>query len=91
MVHIYQNTAQKNSLTEKERTALIHLLDDEDQNIYLHIRQKLIECGPEICRLLKLNSIKATPLLRRRANEIINYFGRQVADDIFLAFCLKNW
>ncbi|HON07941.1 MAG TPA: transglutaminase-like domain-containing protein [Verrucomicrobiota bacterium] len=90
MAQIYQNIARKHSLTEKERTALIKLLDDEDPNIYSHIRQKLIECGPEICKLLKQSAIKGSPLLRKRANEIVNFFGKKDADNIFLAFCLTN-
>ncbi len=90
MAQIYQNIARKHSLTEKERTALIQLLDDEDPSIYSHIRQKLIECGPEICKLLKQNAIKGSPLLRKRANEIINFFGKKDADNIFLAFCINN-
>lgn len=77
-------------LTEKERQALVSLLDDEDSRIYEHVREKLIECGPEIVRLLKPLTSSPNAVLRKRASEIINHFAKMDADTTFLAFCLKH-
>lgn len=87
-VHI--KTKSHNDLTEKQRLALIQLLDDEDPQIYSHVREKLIECGSEISKLLKPHTIQGSPILRKRAKEIINYFAKRDADNEFLSFCLKN-
>ena len=32
---------------KREISALVHLLEDPDENIYLHIKDKLMEIGPE--------------------------------------------
>ncbi len=81
---------QRGELSERERLALIELLDDEDPQIYAQVRERLIECGPEIIKLLKPHTISDSRLLRKRATEIINYFRKQEADNAFLEFCLKN-
>ncbi|MGC8886074.1 MAG: SirB1 family protein [Verrucomicrobiia bacterium] len=83
-------TRPPSGLSEKERLALINLLDDEDPQIYAHVREKLIECGSEISKLLKPFTINGTPLLRKRAKDIINYFAKKEADNEFLSFCLNN-
>ncbi|MGC8744093.1 MAG: SirB1 family protein [Verrucomicrobiia bacterium] len=83
-------TKPQSGLSEKDRLALINLLDDEDPQIYSHVREKLIECGNDIIKLLKPYTINGTPLMRKRAKEIINYFAKKEADNEFLSFCLKN-
>ncbi len=46
-------------MKEKEIDALILLLDDSDNEIYQHVRQKLISCGPGIIPRLESFSEKA--------------------------------
>lgn len=77
-------------LTERQRNALVRLLDDEDPYIYEHVRKKIIECGPEIVKLLKPLTASENTVLRSRASEIINHFLKEDADSTFLAFCLSH-
>ena len=77
-------------LSERQRNALVKLLDDEDPQIYEHIRKKIIECGPEIVKLLKPLANSENTLLRTRASEIIYHFLKEDADSTFLAFCLRH-
>jgi regulator of sirC expression with transglutaminase-like and TPR domain len=77
-------------LTESRRTALLSLLADEDCNVYQAVRASILSFGPESVLWLTPYTLSDDVLLRRRAREIITYFGRQAADDRFLAFCLKQ-
>jgi regulator of sirC expression with transglutaminase-like and TPR domain len=77
-------------LTESQRAALINLLADEDPLIYQTVREKILSCGPPANAWLRPHALSSDPLLRRRANEIIQHFQRQSADNEFLAFCLKH-
>jgi regulator of sirC expression with transglutaminase-like and TPR domain len=76
--------------SESQRAALISLLGDDDPAVYRQIRSKLISLGPAVGGWLRPHALSRDPLLRRRAQEIITYFDRQVADNGFLAFCLKQ-
>ncbi len=78
------------SLTDAQRAALITLLGDEDPAVYETIRAKLLSYGPEIANWLKPHLLSGDPLLRRRAQGLVDHFSRQTADTNFLAFCLRQ-
>lgn len=77
-------------LTESQRAALISLLGDPDPAIYQTVREKLLSFGPAIVDSLRPHLLHNDPLLRRRARELVDHFGRHEADTQFLAFCLKQ-
>lgn len=77
-------------LSENQRTALVSLLADEDQTIYQTVRTKLLSYGDEVTEWLRPHLLSSDPLLRRRSQEIVDFFARQDADTAFLAFCLKQ-
>ncbi len=74
-------------LSESQRVALISLLGDEDAAIHQTVRAKLLSFGAQVVDWLRPSTLSNDPLLRRRAREIINFFGRQSADERFLKFC----
>src|SRR5262245_20443844 len=80
--------------TEKLSTgqwgALLNLLADEDPVVYRMIRKKILSYGPAVADWLRPHTISSDPVLRRHALDIIGHFGRQRADDEFLAFCLRQ-
>jgi len=80
----------KRTLTAAQREALISLLGDDDPAIYQTVREKLLSFGPIAFQWLQPYLLHSDPLLRRRAREIVDHFGRQNADTQFLAFCLKQ-
>lgn len=77
-------------LSENRRTALLNLLADEEPAVYRAVRTKILSFGPKAIGWLKPQTLSSDPVLRRRAQEIVSHFGRQAADDLFLAFCLKH-
>jgi len=77
-------------LSEARKTALLKLLADDDQAVYEAVRAKIVSFGAGGCRWLEESTLSNDPVLRRRAREILTHFGRQEADDRFLAFCLKH-
>ena len=83
-------TPTKPSLTEGQKTALIKLLADEDPSVHAVVRQKILTCGQEAQPWLRPHLRSEDPLLRRRAQEIVEFLGRQEADNRFLAFCLNH-
>lgn len=78
------------ALTEGQRAALLTLLTDEDPAIYQVIRAKIIEQGQPAREWLRAHMLSSDPVLRRRAQEIVDYFERGAADNRFLAFCLSR-
>jgi regulator of sirC expression with transglutaminase-like and TPR domain len=83
-------TKTSEALSESQRAALISLLSDEDAAVHQTVRTKLISFGPASIEWLKPYTLSDEPLLRRRAQEIINFFGRKTADDRFMAFCASR-
>jgi len=77
-------------LSARQIAALISLLSDDDTAIYLHIRDTLLSYGSEAVPWLRPYLLHEDPVLRRRAQEIVNYQLRQEADNRFLAFCLNQ-
>src|SRR3954451_3638350 len=77
-------------LSEGQRSALLKLLADEDSAVHQAVRNKIVSYGPRVCSWLRPHTLSDDPALRRRAQEILRHFGRQAADDRFLAFCLKH-
>jgi len=77
-------------LSESQRSALLKLLADEDPSVHLAVREKIVSFGPGVVQWLQPHALSSDPALRRRAQGIIHHFGRQTADNRFLAFCLKH-
>ena len=77
-------------LSKSQQAALINLLADEDSGIYKTVRETILSIGPGAVSWLRPHTLSGEPLLRRRAQEIIQHFARQVADNDFLGFCLKH-
>jgi regulator of sirC expression with transglutaminase-like and TPR domain len=75
---------------EKHRKALTSLLSDDDAKVYRTVRSTIISYGPDCCAWLRKHTLSNDPVLRRRSNEILDYFARQEADTQFLAFCLNQ-
>ena len=78
------------TLSESQKGALLKLLADEDSAVYRPVRDKILSYGSEVIRWLQPHTLSNDPALRRRAQDIIWHFGRQAADNQFLAFCLKH-
>jgi len=77
-------------LPESQRSALLKLLADEDPSVHLAVREKILSFGPGVVQWLQPHTLSNDPPLRRRAQDIIQHFSRQTADNQFLAFCLKH-
>src|SRR2546428_4847904 len=82
--------AAPDSLSDRQRTALLSLLADEDPAIYRTVRDKILSFGPQAANWLRPHTLSREPALRRRAQEIVFHFDQQAADDRFLGFCLKH-
>jgi regulator of sirC expression with transglutaminase-like and TPR domain len=89
MSHVGTVTSPE-ELSESQRSALLTLLADDDASVYRKIRQKIISFGPSVGDWLRPHTLSRDPALRRRAQEIILFFDRQTADNVFLGFCLKH-
>jgi regulator of sirC expression with transglutaminase-like and TPR domain len=72
-----------------QRTAMVKLLADEDPTVFRAVRSTIVSCGPAAVEWLRPHALSNNPVLRRRARDIIDHFGRQEADVEFLGFCLK--
>jgi regulator of sirC expression with transglutaminase-like and TPR domain len=77
-------------LSGNQKAALVNLLSDEDPAVYRTIREKILSYGPQAASWLRPHTLSEDPLLRRRAQELVLHFDRQLADDAFLAFCLQH-
>jgi regulator of sirC expression with transglutaminase-like and TPR domain len=77
-------------LSEKQRSALVSLLADDDPGVYQTVRRKILAYGVEACQWLRPHTLSDDPVLRRRATEVLHYLLRQAADNEFLAFCLRQ-
>jgi regulator of sirC expression with transglutaminase-like and TPR domain len=77
-------------LSDGQRAALISLLGDEDSAVYETVRAKLLSYGPEVIFWLRPYTLSDEPLLRRRAQRIIEMFERKLADEQFLNFCVTR-
>jgi len=84
------HVAIPDELSESQRAALLNLLGDDDPAIYQTIREKILSCGPAALAWMRPQTLSSDPALRRRAQEIIQHFDRQAADNRFLAFCLQH-
>jgi regulator of sirC expression with transglutaminase-like and TPR domain len=83
-------SVSKTQLSASQRSALISLLADEDPTIYRAIRETLVGYGTDAVAWLKPYASHVDPILRRRAQEIVQYLLKQEIDDRFLAFCLNH-
>jgi regulator of sirC expression with transglutaminase-like and TPR domain len=83
-------TAKASALSESQKTALVKLLSDEDPAVYHLVREKILSYGQMAGRWMQPHVLSSDPVLRRRAQEIIDHLARQSADNRFLAFCLSQ-
>lgn len=83
-------TQIKERLSESQRRALISLLGDEDVAVHQAVRAKLLSFGPQVIDWLRSYTLSNDPLLRRRTQEIIRFFGCQAADERFMSFCASR-
>jgi regulator of sirC expression with transglutaminase-like and TPR domain len=81
---------KKPSLAERQKTALISLLADEDPAVYQTIRSTILSYGQEALLWLRPYILDRDPVLRRRAQEIVQHLARQDSDHHMLAFCLNQ-
>ncbi len=77
-------------LEDKHRKALVSLLADDDAKVYRTVRETILAYGPSSSDWMREHTLSSDPVLRRRASEIVDHFGRQDADTQFLAFCLSQ-
>jgi regulator of sirC expression with transglutaminase-like and TPR domain len=77
-------------LSDTQKAALISLLADDDPAVYKSVRAQLLSFGPVVRDWLRPYLISNDPVLRRRATQITEQIGRQMADTRFLSFCLKT-
>ena len=80
----------KSDVSLERRKALLCLLTDEDPEIYLPVREKIISLGPDVCGWLENYVLDENPLMRRRSLNIISHFKCLRADTEFHAFCLNH-
>ena len=77
-------------LTERERAALLKLLDDDDPAVHAAVRERIMALGPESCEWLRPHALSSDPVLRKRVHAIILHFERCATDSEFTAFCLRH-
>ena len=80
--------SEKLSLSQRE--ALVSLLADDDPAVYQTVREKIFSYGPSAREWLRPYTLSNDPVLRRRTQQIVRHFARQIADNRFLAFCLRQ-
>jgi regulator of sirC expression with transglutaminase-like and TPR domain len=80
--------SEKLSLSQRE--ALVSLLADDDPAVYQTVREKIFSYGPSTREWLRPYTLSNDPVLRRRTQQIVRHFARQIADNRFLAFCLRQ-
>jgi regulator of sirC expression with transglutaminase-like and TPR domain len=78
------------ALSESQKTALVKLLADDDAAVYQVVREKILSHGHGASAWIRPHVLSSDPLLRRRAQEIVEFLARQSADNRFLAFCLSQ-
>src|SRR6266496_5115822 len=78
------------ALSEGQRAALIKLLSDEDPAVYHLVREKILSYGQSAVAWIQPHVLSSDPVLRRRAQEVIDHLARRSSDNRFLAFCLSQ-
>jgi regulator of sirC expression with transglutaminase-like and TPR domain len=76
--------------SEGQRTALVKLLSDEDTSVYRAVRGKILSYGQEATAWLRPHTLSSDPVLRRRAQEIVQHLARQETDNRFLSYCVSH-
>jgi regulator of sirC expression with transglutaminase-like and TPR domain len=89
-MHPAAENATRPELTEARRKALLTLLADEDVAVHAAAHQELLAQGPGVRDWLRPHLLSDDPAVRRGVREVFTHFGRQTADNRFLAFCLKQ-
>ena len=74
----------------KESTSLIKLLDDPDEFVYNHVKEKLLSQGKDVIAELLLSTSDDTPLLNERVHNLIEEIYFTEIDEKFKALSLKE-
>jgi regulator of sirC expression with transglutaminase-like and TPR domain len=82
--------AAAEELSVSQKAALLKLLGDDDPAVYHAVRTKIVSYGPQVASWLEPHRLSDDAALRRRAQEIVQHFGKQTADTQFLGFCIKH-
>lgn len=90
MMNALATVSTQEDLSEGQKVALLTLLADEDAAVYQTVRTKILSYGPKVIDWLEPYRLSEDAALRRRTQEIRQHFGRQTADNQFLAFCLNH-
>jgi len=77
-------------LSEARRKALLTLLADDDAAVHRAAHEQLLAQGPGVRDWLRPHLLSNDPAVRRGVRAVFAHFGRQTADNRFLAFCLKQ-
>jgi regulator of sirC expression with transglutaminase-like and TPR domain len=83
-------TTTSDGLSAARRQALLTLLADDDPAVHQAAREQLLAQGPGVRDWLRPHLLSDDPAVRRGVREVFSHFGRQTADNRFLAFCLKQ-
>lgn len=74
-------------LTERQRDALLTLLQDDDAEVVEAARSRLLAEGPSLASWLRPHALSDDARLRRRARGILVQFEAEAADARMLEFC----
>jgi len=89
-MNVVPSNAASKPWSERQRAALLSLLEDEDAQVFAAVRDHLLAQGPPALEWLRPHLASPEPLVRRRARAIAHEIARRAADDRFLDFCLRS-
>jgi regulator of sirC expression with transglutaminase-like and TPR domain len=78
------------ALTESQRAALIHLLADDDPEVFRQIHETILAQGPAARSWLELHRLSDDGRIRRRVRSLLDKLDVEEADNVFLSFCLTQ-
>ncbi|MFM1943055.1 MAG: hypothetical protein RI897_2037 [Verrucomicrobiota bacterium] len=77
-------------LSVAQQAALVHLLEDDDPAVNEVVRQRILACGEGAIEWLQGYRLDANPVIRKRVLGLLQFLGRQRADNDFLSLCLSH-
>ena len=73
------STETPKALSESQRAALVTLLADDDASVYQLVREKILSQGQVAVSWMQPHVLSSDPILRRRAQEIIDHLAEHFA------------